>query len=150
MSATSQALFDTITRQLCSPTSASRRHYEKVVVGLSADHGSISITPQEGESPFVKAFRASRPVSAIKARLPVLSSILANTYVCPLRRLANFSTDTHRHPAAEQISVDHNTRLPVVGSLVSTFQFPDARSAVIVVSRLYNPCQCNSPSILAI
>lgn len=82
MSAASQALLDSITHQLCSPTSDAQGHYDNVVVGLSAHDGSILLT-HEGESSFAKAFRALRPASAIKATTPVLSSILADTYVYP-------------------------------------------------------------------
>lgn len=83
MSASSQAQLDSITRQLCPPTSDAPG-YENVVVGLSAHDGSILFTPHEGDSTFAKAFKAARPASAIKARTPVLSAILADTYVYPV------------------------------------------------------------------
>lgn len=136
MSATSQALLDSIIRQLGSPTSGSRRYYENVVVGLSADEGNILLTSHGGESSFAKAFKASRAASAVMARVPALTSILADTYVCPPVVSRSAQPYARSHPATEHITVDRNTRLPILGSLASAFKVADTRSAAIVVSYL--------------
>ena len=44
-----------------------------------------------------------------------------------------------RHPTTEHIAVDRNTKLTILSSLESTFEFSATQSAVIVVSHLCGP-----------